>query len=295
MSARHVASTPVEVYWLLPIGAFLYASPMPLDSRLSLLREERGPRHQADFKRFLEERERTKRCHEVTSQQRIEFENQFLLALYWETAGDTSPTRLGQVWLRLNHECAPELTAHTLRVWRERRCLAMSRIPTSYGQLNLTAEDSKLSLTAAGRDLCIRATVLDSMQQALDERSEGPTVKNEYYFRDAQVVGTGAHVHDTELIQFVNTADQVKLDKLAEELAKLGAELARRSTSAEERVAVGSVSAAELAARAGDQQDVWRQLAKAGRWALDVAKEVGVSVAVEAITAVFKYYNIPIS
>ena len=251
---------------------------------------------------------RHKRCLEATSLQRIEFEDRFLKALYDTTNGDTGWVTLGDVWERLNHECAPELTKHTLNVWRERK------------DINIRARDKRdvnvsphlpLCLSAAGRDLCMQAIILHSMQEALSKRSEGYRVKNEYNVKHVQaasvIVGTNANVHDNEFAQFVNVMDQLDLDKLAQELTKLREELLKVATSAEDHIAVGDVTAAEMgiaigavseaetAARNRDAQAVGQHLARLGRWILDAAKKIGIPVAVEAINAVFKAYKIPIS
>jgi hypothetical protein len=237
---------------------------------------------------LLRERERHKRCIESTDLQRIEFEDQFLLALYITTAGDTRAVELGDVWSRLSHECASELTTHAVNVWRERKCIEI-RDPA------LIFEGSDIRLTAFGRDLCRRAMKLGSVQEALSERMEGHSVKNEYNFQTANVVGTDAHVHDNEFAQFVNATGQVQLDELAQELAALRNELKKRATSPEHDIAIGEVSAAEVSAREGDRQAVWQHLAKVGKWVLDTANQIGVSVAAGAITTILKYYNIPIS
>lgn len=295
----HVASAPVELYWPLPIGIFLLTAFSPVNAKLTNISDERK---RARDQRTLEERERSKRCAEATtSLQRVEFENQFLQALYFTTAGDTGSVALGDVWSRLNHECAPELTMHAIKVWRERKCIDVG------DQFNVHNKRSYLSLTAAGRDLCMRAIILDSMQDALNERSEGYRVKNEIHAQNAQIFGDHAHVHDNEFAQFVNTTNQVQLDKLAQELASLRRELLKIATSAQGHVEIDGVSEAEVAiaigevgnaekkASKGDPQGVWEHLAKVGRWVLDVAKQMGISVAVETINAVFKHYNIPLS
>jgi hypothetical protein len=254
------------------------------------------------------EDDRHKRCDEATGLQRIEFEYQFLLALYFTTSGDTKEVTLGDVWKRLNHECFKELTPNALRIWLDKKDIRLRRKHfTESGRLRLINKETILSLTADGRDLCTRAIILDSMQEALRERQEGHRVTNKYTISNSQVgaVGPNAKVYDNEFAQFVNATDQYPLDKLAMELAKLRKELLERAaseerTSAEQRTsaehyrAIGDVAAAEVAASKGDRQGVWQHLAKVGTWVLDIAKEIGVSLAAEAIKTVFKAYNIPI-
>jgi hypothetical protein len=85
-----------------------------------------------------------------------------------------------------------------------------------------------------------------------------------------------------------------QLDKLAQEFAAIRIELAERANSPEHYIAMGSLAEAEVAARDGDPQRVWQHLAKVGGWVLDTAKDIGKSLAVEAITTVFKAHNIPL-
>lgn len=247
------------------------------------------------------EEKRHKRCIEATSLQRVDFESKFLLALHATTAGDTEKVTLADVWEHLDHECALELSGHALRVWHERRDISVaSKLFLEHGR---SSANTKFSLTAAGRDLCSLAILLGSMEKALNERSKGHRMeKHEYNIRDSQIVGVvgsgDAHVSENEFRQFVNATDRFPLDQLAQELARLRNELAERAAledSPEYYVAIGEVSGAEVAARKGDRQGVWEHLARVGKWTLDIANQIGVSIAVEAIKAVFKAYNIPIS
>ncbi len=76
--------------------------------------------------------------------------------------------------------------------------------------------------------------------------------------------------------------------QLAEELLTLREELLRRARSSEDYVAIGAVSQAEIAAKAGDSTklgNVLSTLGAGGRWVLDVAKEISVKLAVEAVKA----------
>jgi hypothetical protein len=149
----------------------------------------------------------------------------------------------------------------------------------------------------AGRDLCRSEKKLGSMQAALDERREGAKVSeyNQYTFQTANVVGTGAHVHDNDFAQFVNTIDDAKLNQLAQELTRLRTELAERAPTAtpEELVEIGEVAAAEVAASEHDARGVWEHLTKVRKWVLDVANQIGVSLVVETIKTIFNYYKIP--
>jgi hypothetical protein len=246
------------------------------------------------------EAEREKRCLAMTDVQRVEFENQFLQALYITTAGDTREATLREVWSQLDHECAPELTEHALRVWYERKDILVDTTERRSGRIDFYIyERERLSLTVAGRDLCRRAIELRSMQAALDERREGAKVSqneyNQYNIQNANVVGTHAHVHDNDFAQFINSIDSTKLNQLAQELALLRKKLAEKAPTAtpEELVEIGEVAAAEVAAKEHDARGVWDHLTKVKKWVLDVADQISVSLVVETIRTIFNYYKIP--
>lgn len=76
--------------------------------------------------------------------------------------------------------------------------------------------------------------------------------------------------------------------QLAEELLTLREELLQRARSSEDYVAIGAVSQAEIAANAGDSTKLGKVLSTlgaGGRWVLDVAEEISVKLAVEAVKA----------
>jgi hypothetical protein len=63
--------------------------------------------------------------------------------------------------------------------------------------------------------------------------------------------------------------------------------LLTKAHGSEDYVAIGAVAGAETAAKAGDAPKVSQALSaigSAGRWALGVAKDIGVEVAVETIS-----------
>lgn len=74
------------------------------------------------------------------------------------------------------------------------------------------------------------------------------------------------------------------LSKIAIELGKLRqAILARQDNSPERAIALGTVAAAELAAKKSDATAMFQHLKSTGEWVLKVATEIGTSVAGEAI------------
>jgi hypothetical protein len=69
------------------------------------------------------------------------------------------------------------------------------------------------------------------------------------------------------------------LEDLRAELQTLRTALRKQSTTAEEDMTVAAVAEAEFAAAGGDESGVVAALRRAGRWALDAAKEIGLEVA----------------
>ncbi|MBL8191787.1 MAG: pentapeptide repeat-containing protein [Acidobacteria bacterium] len=109
---------------------------------------------------------------------------------------------------------------------------------------------------------------------------------------DTNIVGQGiagpnAHVHDTSFnqIQISNRLNQaIDLPELARQLADLRRAMAeKQDPSPQAAVALGEVAKAEIAAGEKDSSAVTKHLQAAGQWVLDLAKEFGKDVAVEAI------------
>ncbi len=102
----------------------------------------------------------------------------------------------------------------------------------------------------------------------------------------AGAVGRGAHAHDITFEQtWARIENQVPLDRLEEELELLRAELRARAERPDQVIDAARVAEAEIAAREKDGPRALSRLKDAGRWALDVAQEIGASVAVAALKA----------
>jgi hypothetical protein len=89
------------------------------------------------------------------------------------------------------------------------------------------------------------------------------------------------HNYDRAWSEIKSTTD---LTALATELEQLRMTLRQKAKTVEEDKAVASVGEAESEARKGNGPGVLQKLAAAGAWVLDVAKEIGVKVASEALT-----------
>jgi hypothetical protein len=142
-----------------------------------------------------------------------------------------------------------------------------------------TRSGDTLEITGKGIDCIERHD--GSVSSFLDK--EVP-VRDIYHVGQAGVVGPGAQAKEFTMNQVIS--EGVNIQKLAEELARLRAELKKRSTNeAEHDLAIGAVASAELAAKNGDRQSTSAHLARAGKWALDVATSIGTTLASAAIKA----------
>ena len=111
-------------------------------------------------------------------------------------------------------------------------------------------------------------------------------VGDKYDVTGAGAVGPGAQAHDIVISQrWQAFATTQNLDELAHELARLRAELRARASEPAHDFAVAEVAAAEVAAQDDDGTKVRAHLAKAGKWALQVATSIGTTVAAKAIGA----------
>jgi hypothetical protein len=100
---------------------------------------------------------------------------------------------------------------------------------------------------------------------------------------ESNAVGEGQQTVTQTWNQLIETAD---LKELSTELQRLRAELGSRAGSeAEHAIAIGEIAQAEKAADEGDKTRLRDHLARAGRWCLGVAKEIGMLVAAAAIAA----------
>lgn len=75
----------------------------------------------------------------------------------------------------------------------------------------------------------------------------------------------------------------VDFNRLADELALLREAMRSQADSLEKDMAVGSVAAAEMAARSGNEKGMFDHLKSAGSWAFDVATKIGVGIAIAVL------------
>jgi len=95
-------------------------------------------------------------------------------------------------------------------------------------------------------------------------------------------VGRNVRMNNTTVNQAQGT-ETLDLPALADQLAKLRAEMKKQATEPDHDVSVGAIAAAESAAKNGDEKSVLDHLKNAGQWAMEIGLKVGVPVAIEAI------------
>jgi hypothetical protein len=95
-----------------------------------------------------------------------------------------------------------------------------------------------------------------------------------------QSVAVGQHFHQV----WNKMSSEIDLQQLVEELTKLR-EKARASASGtpEEDLALAELAGAQLAAEQGDGSRALGHLARAGQWALNMAQQIGVPIAIKAL------------
>jgi serine/threonine protein kinase len=101
----------------------------------------------------------------------------------------------------------------------------------------------------------------------------------------AGAVGPSAVAAEMSFTQTWNEiAEHVDLAALAGEMTELRSALRTLASGPEHDIALAEVASAEMAAKTGDGPRMLRHLAKAGKWALEIATEIGAPV----VTAVLK-------
>jgi hypothetical protein len=104
----------------------------------------------------------------------------------------------------------------------------------------------------------------------------------------SQVVGNvGSSVSTSQTWQEI--APGIDLTALATQLEKLRVAMRAQATTEDQDAAIGAVAEAAKAAREKQGSKVGEALKKAGKWALDIAVQVGVPLAVEALKKVLAF------
>ena len=122
-----------------------------------------------------------------------------------------------------------------------------------------------------------------TVRLTLEDRSMSQEIKAGGNVVAAAGEGNILSTDDVVFQQVWNEASgSIDLPKLADDLVKLRAAMQQEATEPEHDVAIGNVSMAEKAAKEGNGPKALEYLKAAGKWALDTATKVGVSVASDA-------------
>jgi hypothetical protein len=105
---------------------------------------------------------------------------------------------------------------------------------------------------------------------------------DKYVAGQAGAMGPGAAASNISFQQvWLEVGQAVDLPQLAQQLGRLRGSMRQRATTPEHDIGTGNVAAAETAATAGDGAAVLQHLARAGTWALQCARDIGVDLAAE--------------
>jgi hypothetical protein len=124
------------------------------------------------------------------------------------------------------------------------------------------------------------------------------TVGDTYQITGGQqgAVGRGASVQANTFNQVLGDLQHnTDFEELADELRRLRAELKGAAGNADRDAEIGSVAAAERAARDADGRGVLENLARAGSWVLERATEIGTPIAAGAIKAALIAHGYPVA
>lgn len=134
------------------------------------------------------------------------------------------------------------------------------------------------AIQSTGKPISITLSTEQHVQQSQHNQQEGGQIMGDNYLNQGQA---GAMGRDAQA--YNNVFQHVNLSSLADELARLKAEMQKQAHSSEQHISAEEVSHAESAVRKGEKSKVVGHLKKAGQWALNCAKEIGTDVASEVI------------
>jgi hypothetical protein len=149
---------------------------------------------------------------------------------------------------------------------------------------------------SAGQDQVDMAQIINIVNHLSGDASIGSLLNSGGDFRrdesrgdiyatgQAGAVGPNSLVISQQYIQIWNkSVGEIDLAALAEELARVRSSMRACADSVHDDLALSDLARAELAAKKQDGPQVMAHLAQAGKWALQVAKEIGAEIAAKAI------------
>ncbi|HSB11058.1 MAG TPA: hypothetical protein VLM38_16335 [Blastocatellia bacterium] len=141
------------------------------------------------------------------------------------------------------------------------------------------------SLLASLKNIDVRRNIFQKVEDYV--RTEIHTKElymgSKYHIEGGQqgAVGDSAQASNNVFNQWNKSGGNLK--GLAEELAKLRAELGKQATNSEQFESAAAIAKAEDAAKKGDGATVFDHLKTAGKWALGIAESIGIPIAIEAL------------
>jgi len=110
------------------------------------------------------------------------------------------------------------------------------------------------------------------------------SMRDQYNIVQAGAVGPRAHAHNVTFQLWDENKNDIDLSILTKELAKLRLKLKDKATEPEHYSSMGAIASAEVSAKEGNGPETLEYLGQAGKWALDVAKTIGVPILTIALT-----------
>ncbi|WP_157852296.1 ATP-binding protein [Kitasatospora sp. NRRL B-11411] len=157
----------------------------------------------------------------------------------------------------------------TVDMWRV-------RLPTLGGKLG----DELLSLPPDIKGGGAQSVLLYMQNSAASIKFGGDEyMRDKYEFEQAAAVGPKAKAENVIIQKNQSGGSAVDLEKLSDDLTRLRQAMRSAATDAEHDVAVAEVAQAMAAANGGDEKKALQHLAKAGKWAWDMANSIGASLA----------------
>ena len=142
------------------------------------------------------------------------------------------------------------------------------------------------ALVNALKVIDIRHQIFRKVEERINQEITVLMEGDQINIRDSQGVitaGRSATAYGIVFNQWQRAAPEMNLESLTKELETLRSQLKAEAKDAEHDAAVGAVAQAETAAKAGDGPQAFQYLAKAGKWALDVATKIGTPLAIAAL------------
>lgn len=160
----------------------------------------------------------------------------------------------------------------------------LERLEAQFGKLYLEFNRSRFDVSSSiGETIRSFLTEIESQNLNIDIRQEN-IMGDKYEAGQVGAQGPNAYAHNMTFNQIWNQAKgNIDLPTLSEQLKTLRETLQESAKSAEEFSEIGAIANAEIQAKKGNGPKALSELAKVGKWTLNVAEKIGIGVAIAAI------------